>query len=679
MQEVKDIRNIAILGHSSSGKSTLVEAMLYKNGAISRFGRIEDGNTSSDFAFDEIKKGISINTSVFNIVQDSKLINILDAPGYADFAGDALAALSAADSVILTIGAHSGVEVGTERSFKAARVSNKSVIIFVNKCDKEDTDLDVLINEIKERFGSNCIPFNLPDATGSGLTEIHSIFNSADAPEPIKSKLDEIYKGIIDFAAESDDALLEKYLEGGELTEEEVSQGLKKAVRAGTLIPVFFGSASKDQIGVEVLTKAVVNLLPSPDELGALVGKKPGSDEEMERRADIGEPFSAFVFKTIYDAYVGQLTVFRIFSGKLDSDSSFFNSSDGSKEKITKILRIQGKEQSAVASANCGEIVAVAKLKNTKTGDTICDEKEKIIFDLINYPASPMCSSIKPKSREDEEKIMEALHKLSFEDPTFKVSREEQTKELLISGLGDLHLDVMVGRLSERFGVDVELSAPKVPYRETMTKVSEAQGRYKRQTGGRGQYGDAWLRLEPLERDKGFEFVNAIVGGVIPKSYIPAVEKGVKKAMKEGVFTGCPVVDVRATLYDGSYHPVDSSDMAFQIAGSMAFKSAAKNSGMVLLEPIMDIEIAIPDEFMGQISGDISSKRGRVAGVEAKGGMENIKAQIPMAEMFKFGSELRSITGGQGYYTMEFSHYEIVPQREAEKIVQKSKVGEREE
>ncbi len=679
MQEAKDIRNIAILGHSSSGKSTLVEAILYKNGAISRLGRIEDGNTSSDFSADEIKRGVSINTSLFNITQDSKLINILDTPGYADFAGDALAALSATDSVILTVGAHSGVEVGTERSFNNAGGKNKPIMIFVNKCDKEDTDLDALINEIKSRFGSICIPFNLPDVMGSSISGVYSIFNSASAPDSIKSKLEDTYKGIIDFAAESDDALLERYLEGEELTEEEISQGLKRAVREGTLIPIFFGSALKDQIGIEPLMKTVVSLLPSPDELPAVKGKKVGSDEEIERSASIDQPFSAIVFKTIYDAYLGQLSVFRVISGKISADSSFFNSSNGSKEKITKILRVQGKEQDSISSANCGEIAAVAKLKNTNTGDTICDEKDKVLFDLINLPASPMCSSIKPKSREDEEKIMEALHKLSFEDPTFKVSREEQTKELLISGLGDLHLDVMVGRLNERFGVDVELGTPKVPYRATITKPAEAQGKYKRQTGGRGQYGDVWLRLEPLERDKGFEFVDAIVGGVVPKSYIPATEKGVKNAMKEGIFAGCPVVDVRVSLYDGSYHSVDSSDMAFQIAGSMAFRSAVKEAGMVLLEPIMDVEIAIPDEFMGHVSGDVSSKRGRVAGVEAKGGMEIIKAQIPMAEMFKFGSELRSITGGRGYYTMNFSHYEIVPQREADKIIQQSKTENKEE
>jgi elongation factor G len=679
MQEVKDIRNIAILGHSSSGKTTLVENILYKNGAISRVGRVEEGNTSSDFSSDEIKRGISINTSIFNIIQDSKLINILDAPGYADFAGDALAALSAADSVVLTVGAHSGVEVGTERSFNLAREKGKPIIIFVNKCDKENTDLEALISGIKSRFGSICTPFNLPDAMGDGINNVYSIFKSDDAPDSIKSKLEDIYKGIIDFAAESDDALLERYLEGKELTEEEISLGLKKAVREGALIPVFFGSAFKDQIGIEPLMKAVLNLLPSPQELPGVRCKRADSGEEALREPKVDQPFSAVVFKTIYDAYVGQLSVFRIISGKLDSDSSFFNSSNGSKEKITKILRIQGKEQLGVGSAICGEIVAVAKLKHTNTGDTICDEKDRVLFDIIKFPASPMCSSIKPKSREDEEKIMEALHKLSFEDPTFKVSREEQTKELLISGLGDMHLDVMVGRLNERFGVDVELGVPKVPYRATITKVAEAQGKYKRQTGGRGQYGDVWLRLEPLERDKGFEFVDAIVGGVVPKSYIPATEKGVKSAMKEGIFAGCPVVDVKVSLYDGSYHSVDSSDMAFQIAGSMAFRSASKEAGMVLLEPVMNVEIAVPDEFMGHVSGDVSSKRGRVAGVEAKGGMEAIKAQIPMAEMFKFGSELRSITGGRGYYTMEFSHYEIVPQKEADKIIQQAQAEKKEE
>ncbi|HEO63799.1 MAG TPA: elongation factor G [Candidatus Omnitrophica bacterium] len=676
MQEVATIRNIALVGHSASGKTMLAEAILYKNGAISRFGKIEEGNTVSDFASDETKRGVSINTSILNIASGGKLINFLDTPGYADFAGDLISALSAVDSVVLVLSASSGVEVGSERCFNFAKERSLPVIIFVNKCDKENTNADSVLSSIKERFGSNCVPFNLPDGMSGNLNRVYSIFDSAGAGADIKPKLEQAYKSIIDFAAESDDKLLERYLEGGQLSEEEISKGLRKSITEGNLIPVFFGSATKDQIGVESLVKAMIELLPSPEDMPAVKGKNPDSGEDLYRKADINEPFSAFVFKTIYDPYVGQLTVFRVFSGKLDSDSHFYNTTTKNKEKITKIFRIQGKEQSAVSSVNCGEIAAVAKLKETKTLDTLSDEKQKILFDLVSYPESPVCASIKPKSREDEEKIMEALHKLSFEDPTFKVSRESQTKELLISGLGDLHLDVMVERLKERFGVEVDLGTPKVPYRETMTKKSEAQGKYKKQTGGRGQYGDVWLRLEPLERGKGFEFVDAIVGGVVPKQYVPATEKGVKKAMEEGVLAGYPVVDVKVTIYDGSYHSVDSSDMAFQIAGSMSFKNAAKDAGMVLLEPIMDIEVIIPDEFMGQVSGDINSKRGRIAGVEAKGGMEVVKAQVPLSEMFKYGSELRSITGGRGYYTMKFSHYEIVPQRIAEKIIQESKKEE---
>ncbi|HDI46171.1 MAG TPA: elongation factor G, partial [Candidatus Omnitrophica bacterium] len=381
----------------------------------------------------------------------------------------------------------------------------------------------------------------------------------------------------------------------------------------------------------------------------------------------------------VYDPYVGQLTIFRIFSGKITSDSSFYNSTRKVKERFGQLFKLQGKEQVNISEAIAGDIVAVAKLKETKTSDTVCDEKNPIIFEPISYPESPMSSSIKPKSREDEEKIMEALHRLADEDPTFKVTRESQTKELLISGIGDLHIEVMVDRLKERFGVDVELGTPKVPYKETITKKANAQGKYKRQTGGRGQYGDVWLEIEPLPRGAGFEFVDKIVGGVVPKQYIPAVEKGVRQAMQEGVLAGYPVVDVRVTLYDGSYHPVDSSDLAFQIAASMGFKKAAQEAGLVLLEPIMDVEIYIPDEYMGQVSGDINSKRGRIVGVEAKGDLQIIKAQVPLAEMFRYASELRSITGGRGYYSMRFSHYEIVPHRIAEKVIQQAQETKKED
>ncbi|MDP8234304.1 MAG: elongation factor G [Candidatus Saelkia tenebricola] len=676
---MKKIRNVALVGHSAAGKTSLVEAMLFKTGAINRIGKAEDGNTTSDFAPDETKRRISINTSVLNFIQEGYLVNILDTPGYADFAGEVLSALRAVDAVILTISAASGVEVGTERSFEYAKEMNLPVIIFVNRCDKENTNIEKTLSEIKDRFGDNCIPFSLPDTMGPDISSVYSIFESDKAPESIKSEIDGYYKSIVDFAAEADDAILERYLEGEELTAEEVANGLESAIRDRKLIPVYFGSALKDQLGVESLLKGIINFLPAPDEMGPYKSGNVDNEEVLERSASIDSPFSGLIFKTIYDPYVGQLTIFRILSGTLNADTGFYNSTKSTKERIGKIFKLQGKEQAQIALAAAGDIVAVAKLKETQTTDTICDEKQRIVYSSIDYPESPVCFSIKPKAREDEEKIMEALHKLSFEDPTFKVSRGEQTKELLIYGLGDLHLDIMVDRLKERFGVDVELDTPKVPYRETVTKASSAQGRYKRQTGGRGQYGDVWLKLEPLERDKGFEFVDAVVGGVVPKQYIPAAEKGVKKTMTEGVLAGCPVVDVRVTIYDGSYHSVDSSDMAFQIAGSMSFRNAAVDAGMVLLEPLMDVEVVIPDEYMGQVSGDINSKRGRIAGVEAKGGMETVKVQVPLAEMFKYGSELRSITGGRGYYIMRFSHYEIVPQRIADKIIKEAQSDKKEE
>ena len=673
MQEVSKIRNIALIGHSASGKTTLAEALLFKSGVTTRFGRVEDGNTVSDYAADEIKRGISINSSVLYVKSGDNLVNIIDTPGYTDFSAEVLGALRAVDAVVLTVAASAGVEVGTRRTFEFAREQNLPVLIFVNKSDKENTNLEKILEDIRKSFGPNCIPFTLPDKIGPNLKSIYSVFEIDKAAEDIKSGLEKNYQKIIDFAAEADDSILERYLEGGELTTEEITLGLRTALRDKKLIPVYFGSALNGQLGVDLLLKGVIDFLPAPDERGPYKGKNPETGTEIERAVSSEAPFSAFVFKTIYDPYVGQLTIFKIISGKLESDSEFYNSSRGVKERISQILKLQGKEQSSLNLASAGDIVAVSKLKETRTSDTLSDPKQKIIYPAISYPESPVCSSVKPKSRQDEDKIMEALHRLAYEDPTFKVSREEQTKELLISGLGDLHLDVMVDRLRDMFGVDVELGTPKVPYRETITKKAQAQGKYKRQTGGRGQYGDVWLELEPLERDKGFEFLDKIVGGVVPKQYIPATEKGVRHAMEEGVLAGYPVVDVKVSLYDGSYHSVDSSDMAFQIAGSMAFKNAAQKAGLVLLEPIMDVEIIIPDEYMGQVSGDINSKRGRIMGVEAKGNMQIVKAQVPLAEMFRYGSELRSITGGQGYYTMRHSHYEIVPQRVAEKIIQEAR------
>jgi elongation factor G len=669
MEDIKKIRNICLAGHSGSGKTSVVEAMLFIAGETTRLGKIEEGNTISDFSSDEIERRISINSSVMHLKFKDNLIDIIDTPGYMDFWGEVLAPLHISDSTILVIDASSGIEIGTERVWEWIKELNIPVMIFINRVDKENADCKKVLSQIEQYFSKNCIPFNLPDSDGVNFSKIYSVFDKENSPQDIKEKGENYYQKIIDCAAESDDALLEKYLDKGELSSDEISKGIKEAVLKRKLFPILFGSATKDMIGIKELLEAIIDFLPSPSDKKVIKGKEPESEEEKEREVKVEAPFSGFVFKTIYDPYVGQLTLFRIYSGKLEQDTGFYNVTKRTKERIGKIYKLQGKQQKATPLAIAGEIVAVAKLKETRTNDSLCNDKSKIVFPPIHFPEAVVAASVKPKSKGDEDKIMDALHRLANEDLTFKVSREVQTKELLVSGLGDLHLEVMIGRLKQRFGVDVELGTPKVPYKETITKSAKAQGKYKRQTGGRGQYGDVWLEIEPLPRESGFEFVDKIVGGAVPKQYIPSVEKGVKQAMAEGVLAGYPMVDMKVTIYDGSFHPVDSSDIAFQIAGSLALKKASQSAGLVLLEPIMDVEVCVPDEFMGQISGDINSRRGRIMGVDAKPGMQVVKAQVPLGEMFRYASELRSMTGGKGTYTMKFSHYEIVPQKFAEKII----------
>jgi len=477
--------------------------------------------------------------------------------------------------------------------------------------------------------------------------------------------------------AESDDTLLEKYLEKGSLEYKEIIPAFKKAIISGEVFPVLGGSATS-LIGIDLLIEVLTELMPSCSEFPPYKGKdEQGNSLEIERKLEA--PFSAQVIKTIFDPYVGQLNIFRVFSGKLTSNSGFYNSTKKSKEKITQLYFLQGKEQRTQEVIFAGEIGAVAKLKDTSTGDSLCGEERKVIFPEIKFPEPTYSASVKPKTRQDEEKISGALTKLSLEDPTFKVGRDPQTKELIVSGVGELHINVIVNRIKRRFSTDVELGKPKVPYKETITKSVKVQGKYKKQTGGRGQYGDVWIEVEPLERGKEFEFVDKIVGGAIPRNFIPSVEKGIRKAMQEGFLAGYPITDIRVTLYDGSYHPVDSSDIAFQIAGSMALKKALEQGGAVLLEPIMNVEIVVPEEFMGQVTGDINSRRGRVLGMEAKGKNQVVKVQVPLAEMFKYASDLRSVTGGRGSYSMSFSHYEIVPQRIAQGIIEQAKKTEEEE
>jgi len=632
-------RTVVFVSHAQAGKTTLVEALLFAAEAVSRKGSIAEGNTTSDYNADEIQRKNSINSSLCHLSWRNHFVQMVDTPGYADFAADMLGAVRAVDAGILVVDATGGIEVGTERAWDALEELKLPRLIFINKTDKENVNLDEVVREIKERFSKAAAVVSFPI--------------SAELKETI---------------AETNDELLERYLEGKEIKEEEFKKALKDAIVKGKLYPIIAGSALTDK-GIKELLDFIVDYLPSPLERPAVVVTDAQTDQPRELKLAEDAPFAAFVFKSVVDPFVGQLTILRIFSGILAGNTGFYNVTRSAKERIGQLILLQGKEQRPAASASCGDIVAVSKLKETLLGDSLADEKQQVVFAPIAFPEPVFSSSIKPKTRQDEEKISEALAKLCASDPTFKISRDTQTKETIISGLGDQHIDVMVKRLKERYHVEVEIGTPKVPYKETIKRAAKAQGKHKKQSGGRGQYGDVWLEVAPLERGKDFEFVDKIVGGAIPRNFIPSVEKGVHNAMLGGVITSFPMVGVRATAYDGSYHDVDSSDMAFQIAGALAFRKAAMDAQPILLEPIMEVEVTVPEECMGSIPADLNSRRGRVLGVEARGKNQTIKAFVPLAEMFRYATDLRSMTGGRGNYTMHFSSYEEVPAKIAQGIV----------
>jgi elongation factor G len=637
--EAKLKRNFVLTGHAQSGKTTLSEAILYFSKATSRIGSVAEGNTVSDYSSDEIERKVSISASVLTFKHNNFQIQLIDAPGYADFIGEVISSARAVDAGVLVIDAVSGIEVGTERAWEILDAQRLPRIIFINKIEKEGANPSGVLSEAKERFSKKAV-----------------LLESLDSPE------------LIEAVAETDDKLLEKYLEAGSLSKEEVAAALRKAVINCQIFPVINGSAATNK-GVKELIEAIAEYFPSPLERPLLKGKDTKTNEEKDLAISEDSGFFAFVFKTIADPYVGQLTMLRVFSGKLTSNTSFYNITKGSKERIGQIYILHGKDQRAIEVATCGDIVAIAKLKDTATSDTLGEDGNSIILAPLKFPEPAISSSVKPRSKQDEEKISGSLAKLAIEDPTFKVSRDHQTKELIISGVGDLHLGVMIGRLKKRFNVEVDLGTPKVAYKETIIKTAQVQGKYKKQSGGRGQYGDVWIKVEPLPRGGDFEFVNDIFGGAIPRNYIPSVEKGVKQAMSEGTLSGNPMVDIKVTLYDGSYHTVDSSDIAFQIAGRMAFRKATQEAGIILLEPIMEVEVYVPDEYMGQITGDLNSRRGRILGMDSKGKLQVVKATVPLAEMFTYASDLRSMTGGRGSYSMKFSTYEQVPQKIAAGII----------
>lgn len=651
-------RTFLVCGHAQAGKTSLVEAILFKCGTSSRMGSVDDGTSASDYEDDEKERKSSINLSVLSTEYKGNSLQLVDTPGYLDFIGEVIASVRAVDFAIIVVDGLEGIGVGTEKAWELLRKENLPCLFFINKLDKENVDYNKRLEEIRKSLTKKAVDFS--------FREGKSIINILKD----KNKNLTLYNSVLEAIAESDDVLCEKYLETGALEEEEIKSALKKAIVNSQLFPVF-GGVAVEEIGVDALLGFIIDSMPSVAESLPRQAKDK-SGKEVLIKPEIKAPFSAQVFKTIIDPFVGQLTIFRVFSGKLDSNSVFFNSSKDSKEKFGQLYLLRGKQQISQESVCCGDIAAMAKLKDTETQDTICDSSRIVEFNHLEFPSPSYSASVKPKSRQDEDKISSALNRLTSEDPTCSTSLDPQTKELIISGMGELHINIIIERMKRKYNANVELGTPKVPYLETITKPIQVSHKYKKQTGGRGQYGDVSIEIEPLERGKKFEFINKVVGGAIPRNFIPSVEKGIRKAMGEGFLAGYPIADIRVTLFDGSYHSVDSSDIAFQIAASMALKKGFEQAGSVLLEPIMNVEIAVPEEFMGQITGDINSRRGRILGMEVRGRNEVVKATIPLVEMFKYASDLRSVTGGRGSYTMSFSNYEVVPARLAQSIVEQA-------
>ncbi|MCP4405989.1 MAG: elongation factor G [bacterium] len=686
------IRNVGIIGHGNVGKTSLAEAFLFNAKLIERLGKVDDGNTAMDYDDDEKKRQITISSTIAYCEWNSHKINLLDTPGFADFMTDTKMALSVVDMALLMVCGVSGVEVLTTRTWNFANDYDLPKFLFINKLDRERASFERTMESIQGAFGDSVIPVQIPigqEASFQGAIDLISqkayIYNDAsgnvtesDIPAELAEKAAEFRENLVEKAAEGKDELIEKYLEEGELSDEDVIEGMKAGILAGTICPVFCGSALNN-IAAKQVMDAIVDWAPCPLDREAPIGKPVDSDEEVECPQDPDAPVVAQIFKTFIDPFSGRVNLFRVYSGIFSSDSQLYNLNKEKKERISHIACLIGKKHTEVKELNIGDIGAVMKLADTGTGDTLAQEKQGIVLPAIPVPQPIISFSIKPKSRGDEDKIGVGLNRLMEEDLTLVYKRDPRTKEFVISGMGQLHVEIIVDKLKNQFGVDVVLAPPKVPYLETIKGRTEVRGRYKKQSGGRGQFGDTWIKMEPLPRGEQFEFVNAIVGGSIPKQYIPAVEKGIVEAMEHGVLAGFPTVDVKITLYDGSYHPVDSSEMAFKIAGSFAFKEAVPKCRPTLLEPIMKMEVVVPEECMGDIMGDINGRRGRVLGMDSQGGLQIIRAVVPMAEILKYAPALKSMTGGRGSYTMEFDSYEEVPGQAQAKIIEDAKKAAEEE
>lgn len=684
MQDINTVRNVALFGHGKCGKTSLVEALLFTAGKTSRLGKVDDGSSVMDYEPEEINRNLTISTSFHQYDWQKHSIYISDTPGDDNFLNDAMYASQVADCSIFVVGAVLGVKNQTEKIASFVHKNKLPAILYINKMDRERANFENTIAAIKDRLPFKPAVIHLPIGAEENFKGIVDLINQkaymfvdgdkgkvkeTEIPADMADQVAEFREGLMEQVAETDDELIEKFLEEGELTETDLMEGLIKGVKSGEIQPVCVGAALPNK-GTELLLNNINALLPSPAERPNQVGTDPKSKDIVERKPSPDEPFSALVFKTMTDPYAGTLTIFRVYSGTLSGDS-VYNASKEENEKVGQLLSLEGKTQKPIDSVGPGMIVAVAKLKNTATGDTLCAEKGAIIYDKL-APIPPSISyAVFPAKKGEEEKLFSSISKMLDEDPTLKLSREEQTGEVLISGVGQVHLEVICEKIKRKFGNEVTLKTPKIPYKETIKGKTKVQGKHKKQTGGHGQFADSWIEIEPLPRGGGFEFVDKIVGGVIPKQYIPAVEKGVLEAMQKGVVAGYPMVDVRVSLVDGSFHSVDSSEMAFKISGSIAFKKGAQEASPVLLEPIMNVAIKIPKDCVGDVIGDLNGRRGKVMGmdVDAESNSEVITAQAPMAEIQQYAPDLTSITGGRGSFSVEFSHYEEVPGQLADKII----------
>jgi elongation factor G len=682
--DISRIRNIGFVGHGGVGKTSLVEAILFRNGMTNRLGRVDDGTATTDFDPEEVKRKISINTAVAFCDYKDHRFHLVDMPGYGDFIAEARAGLRVVEGAVIVVDAVAGVEVQTEKVSKFAQEYGLPRLCFVNRMDRERADFGRAFESIQRRLKGRFVPLQVPVGQEAGFRGVVDVVRmkahvlsdgkiaEVDIPADLAASAREYREKLVEAVAETDDDLLARYLDEGSLGEEEVIKALRAAIGAGKLVPVLCGSAPKT-LGVRSLLELVIDSFPSPADRGAIEGTDPRTKEPVTRAPSVKEPFSALVFKTFTDPHVGKLTLFRVFSGTLSGNSQVYNASREARERVGQVALMQGKEQRGVDVLGSGEIGVVAKLKETLTGDTLATEAAPVVFPAIAFPEPAISFALQPKAKGDEDKISNALARLAEEDPTLRYHYDPETRQLLISGVGQLHIEVTLERMKRKFNAEVNLLPPRIPYKETVRGRAQVQGRHKKQTGGRGQFGDCWIEIEPLPRGSGFEFVDKIFGGSIPRNFIPSVEKGVRARLERGVLAGYPVVDVRVTLYDGSYHSVDSSDIAFQLAGQVAAEKAVQEAKPTLLEPIMNVEVTVPSDLAGDVIGDLNSRRGKIAGMEPSGETTAVRAQVPLSEMLNYEPNLRSMSGGRGSYSMEFSHYEELPGMLAEKVVAEAK------